>query len=259
MRPVVEAADPDEEAERRGHELDGDEHRALPDRVPVGEPADQDREREADAEEDRRHPQDAQPARARSAGGSRSPAGAVRVRGRVREPRRSRYFGSLARYCDELLSLSGGICVPKFVRHHVRDSPGAMYARRVDDRLVDERGERAAIRLRRLLLQVVEVRADLAGRAGRLARVAAAAAVLLEDGEPGRPAAACRRPSARRRTSAAVRMSTWLRISAWPRPQSSVQMTGNVPVRVGVTTSELYCARHRVLLLRELAAPRTSG
>ena len=35
-------------------------------------------------------------------------------------------------------------------------------------------------------------------------------------------------------------MSTWLRMMAWPRPQSSVQMTGNVPVRVGVTTSVLY-------------------
>ena len=34
-------------------------------------------------------------------------------------------------------------------------------------------------------------------------------------------------------------MSTWLRIIAWPSPQSSVQMTGNVPVRVGVTTSVL--------------------
>src|SRR5579862_2926044 len=32
------------------------------------------------------------------------------------------------------------------------------------------------------------------------------------------------------------RIVTWLRISEWPRPQSSVQMTGNVPVRVGVTT-----------------------
>src|SRR5581483_768248 len=32
---------------------------------------------------------------------------------------------------------------------------------------------------------------------------------------------------------------TWLRMTLWPRPQSSVQITGNVPVRVGVTTIEL--------------------
>ena len=35
VRPVVEAAEPDEEEERRRDELDGDEHRALPERIPV--------------------------------------------------------------------------------------------------------------------------------------------------------------------------------------------------------------------------------
>ena len=38
-----------------------------------------------------------------------------------------------------------------------------------------------------------------------------------------------------------VRIVTWLRMSAWPRPQSSVQITGNVPVLVGVTTIVLIC------------------
>ena len=38
---------------------------------------------------------------------------------------------------------------------------------------------------------------------------------------------------------AGVTTSAWLRISAWPRPQSSVQITGNVPRCVGVMTSEL--------------------
>ena len=39
--------------------------------------------------------------------------------------------------------------------------------------------------------------------------------------------------------SAGERMSTWLRMSAWPSPQSSVQITGNVPVSTGVMTSRL--------------------
>ena len=36
-------------------------------------------------------------------------------------------------------------------------------------------------------------------------------------------------------------ISTWLRMTAWPRPQSSVQMTGKLPVRVGVTI-RLLCS-----------------
>src|SRR5579884_987908 len=53
---------------------------------------------------------------------------------------------------------------------------------------------------------------------------------------PGGPAAA--RPPLRYQVlkSFSFMITTWLRISAWPSPQSSVQMTGNVPVWIGVTT-----------------------
>ena len=43
-------------------------------------------------------------------------------------------------------------------------------------------------------------------------------------------------PSPRRRSRPARRRCTGARIVAWPRPQSSVQMSVNVPVRVGVIT-----------------------
>jgi hypothetical protein len=63
VRPVVEAAEPDQEADGRGHQLDGREDRALPDGVPRDEPADQDRQAQPDAEEERRHPEHAEPTR----------------------------------------------------------------------------------------------------------------------------------------------------------------------------------------------------
>ena len=46
-----------------------------------------------------------------------------------------------------------------------------------------------------------------------------------------------------------------VRIVAWPSPQSSVQMTGNVPVFVGVMCSCVCRPGHRVLLLPELRHP----
>ena len=98
---------------------------------------------------------------------------------------------------------------------------------------LDERLERAAVRLRGRARQLVEVGPDLAGRAGRLERVAAAAAVLLEDREPGRrrrSAAPPRLAATSSNVGLAVTIVTWLRMSEWPRPQSSVQITGKVPI-----------------------------
>src|SRR5262249_17026975 len=59
-RPVVEAADPGQEAERNRDQADGGDHRPVPDRLPVLEPADDDDDRGADSEEERDHPQTAQ-------------------------------------------------------------------------------------------------------------------------------------------------------------------------------------------------------
>ena len=110
-------------------------------------------------------------------------------------------------------------------------------------------------------VEVVEVGPDLAGRAPAGLNVwQPPQPFCWKTASPGGPAAALpplfshvveRRP--------ARGSSTWLRISAWPRPQSSVQMTGNVPMRVGVITSVVVLAGHGVLLLRELRAPRTNG
>ena len=63
VQPVVEPADAGEEAERDGHELDGDDVRALPGRVPREQRAQPDDDGQAEAEADRRHPKDTQPAR----------------------------------------------------------------------------------------------------------------------------------------------------------------------------------------------------
>ena len=49
--PVVEAAEAGEEAERGRDELDREDHRALPDRMPVGRPAEEHRQRDAEPEE----------------------------------------------------------------------------------------------------------------------------------------------------------------------------------------------------------------
>ena len=133
--------------------------------------------------------------------------------------------------------MSAGDLRAERVRHRVGEAGGEIGGR-IDDRLLDERGEVAAVRLRRLLLQIVEIGPDLAVRTRRaLEGVAAAAAVRLEDREPWRPAAACPPLFNQASNFGPVRIVTWLRISAWPRPQSSVQITGKVPVRVGVTTS----------------------
>src|SRR5256885_10309639 len=56
VRPVVEDADAREEADRHRRELDRRDRRALPDRVPALEPADQRHQARADAEEEARRP-----------------------------------------------------------------------------------------------------------------------------------------------------------------------------------------------------------
>src|SRR5262249_42997737 len=63
--PVVETAEAGQEAERHRHEGDGDDDVAIPDRIPVGRPADQADDRAPDEAEERRHPEDAQPPRPR--------------------------------------------------------------------------------------------------------------------------------------------------------------------------------------------------
>ena len=133
--PVVEAADPGEEAERRRHELDRDEHRALPDGIPAGEPADEHGQPEPEPEEERRHPEHAQPARRRQA----AQAG--------RRRRRS-VFGCVlghlpppVRYCTSWSSLSGGIWFPKMCGI-ASGKPGWRYAPGFTIDSFDERGER---------------------------------------------------------------------------------------------------------------------
>ena len=106
------------------------------------------------------------------------------------------------------------------------------------------------------LLQVVEVGADRAGRGGRRERVAARRS--RSAGRRRAPAAPARGlPPAFTQAAYAAwpRMSTWLRISAWPRPQSSVQITGNVPVSGRRDHELVVLAGNRVLLLRELGHP----
>ena len=60
-RPVVEAAEADEEADRHGRERHGREDRAVPDRVPAFGPADENDEAGADPEEQRDRPRHAEP------------------------------------------------------------------------------------------------------------------------------------------------------------------------------------------------------
>src|SRR6476646_11894571 len=75
--------------------------------------------------------------------------------------------------------------LPERLRHHALRVAGLHVGVRVDDRLVDESGERL-LRLLRVRDEVVEVRPDLARRAGGAQRVAARAAVRIEDREAGR-------------------------------------------------------------------------
>src|SRR5262249_3816521 len=74
---------------------------------------------------------------------------------------------------------------PEVRRHHVRLVAGRDVGVGRHDRLLDEVRERAAVSLRRLLLELVQIRTDLAARAGGSERVAAAAAELLERREAG--------------------------------------------------------------------------
>src|SRR5205823_6974438 len=78
-RPVVEGADPREEADRRGDEgTDQDDHLPEPDRMPAAPPAAEHNDSGADAEEERRHPRSAQEARIEEATpAGRRPARAV--------------------------------------------------------------------------------------------------------------------------------------------------------------------------------------
>src|SRR5581483_11801586 len=94
---------------------------------------------------------------------------------------------SLDQILHELRELRLRDLLPEDLRHRVRVA-GLEVGGRVDDRLLHELVEATAVRLRRLLLQLVEVGPDLAGRLRRGEGVAAAAAVLLEDGAPRRPA-----------------------------------------------------------------------
>ena len=165
-----------------------DDHRALRERLPAGGPAQEHRQRKADPEEERRHPQDAQPA-------GRGPAVPAGRCGRRRVQvvlvgvcDVGHWFGPCARYCTSCFSLSGGICVAKMCGIAIAEA-GRDVGLGLHDRLLDERVERAAMSLRGLLRQVVEVRADRPRRAGGLEGVAAGAAVLLEHREPGRPGA----------------------------------------------------------------------
>src|SRR5579862_1461452 len=70
-------------------------------------------------------------------------------------------------------------------RHHVLVA-GLDVGAGIHDRLLDEGGKGAAIRLRRVLLELVEIGTCGAGRACRLERVAPAAPVLLENRQPRR-------------------------------------------------------------------------
>jgi hypothetical protein len=74
------------------------------------------------------------------------------------------------------------------LRHHVLVS-GLDVRARIRDRGLDERGERALVRLFRVLGELVEIGANLPVRARRLERMAAAAAVCCLGSVPLTPAA----------------------------------------------------------------------
>ena len=90
--PVVERAEPGEEAERRRDEQrDEDDRLPVEQRVPAAPPAQDDDEPEAEGGEERSHPGGADPARARAGSAAPSRAAAVRARGpRGRRSLRSR-------------------------------------------------------------------------------------------------------------------------------------------------------------------------
>ena len=71
--PVVEGADPDQEADRERHGRDRDERDAVPDRIPVGRPADQAGEADPGEADERRRPQRPPPAGRREAVDARRP------------------------------------------------------------------------------------------------------------------------------------------------------------------------------------------
>src|SRR5206468_10011958 len=90
--PVVEAADPGQEAERNRRQLDGRDHLAVPDRMPALRPADEEGDAQPDPEEEGGHPRDAQPAgREQSAPTTRWRLGAG-VKLVVRDGRRGPFF-----------------------------------------------------------------------------------------------------------------------------------------------------------------------
>jgi hypothetical protein len=62
VEPVVEATDAEQEAEREDNERNGEDRSARPDRMPVGGPADQAGDGEPEEAEERREPEDPQPA-----------------------------------------------------------------------------------------------------------------------------------------------------------------------------------------------------
>ena len=191
VEPVVEPAEADEEAERRGHELDRDDHRALPDRVPA-----------ARASGSAAAIAKPMPMKIGVTQRTRSQPGAVSRRKPVggggavccvrREP--GGHGGHVtracpARYLHELFELVGRDLRAEVRRHHVRIARREV---RAPGSTIDSWMKAASVAAIRLL------RPPASGCRGPgrpcpvapagLQRVAAAAAVLLEDGEPGRPA-----------------------------------------------------------------------
>ena len=192
VQPVVERAEPGEEADRRRRQ-DRDDRDRLPvhERVPAGPPAESEDEPEAEPEEERPSstPRGSSPARQAAASPTRRRP--VEVRGAARRRRARSSIRTPYLRLDQVLDEG----VELRLRQESRTVFGMTLRRvtlrdvgvRVDDRLADELLERLARLLRASPASSSRSGPTVPVRFAGLKRVAAAAAVVVEDALARRP------------------------------------------------------------------------
>ena len=259
VEPVVEGADPEQEAERRHREEgDGDDRQAGRERAPSRRArGSRRRSRRRREREQRRHPRGAQPA------GREQPAPARRRRrGRVGGvlvvlDRRRHPSAPAVRYCTSASSWSSrqpGVGL----RHQilVAGLRGTRSGSTIDSRTNSSSGLPASSAA---AAKLVEARPGLSPPARpartRGSRRSPGSANTAAPAFSPPPAIASSCSRARPRSPRVAITSTCERMSEWPSPQSSVQTIGILPDLRRRDHELRQLARHGVLLLPELRHP----